>query len=57
MSWTFESWDIPKTGVIRFKKKEIKVMGGRGVGLKSKIIGLLTLEIIGHPEGEIRGNM
>lgn len=32
-------------------------MVGGGERLKSKIIGLLTLEITGHPEGEIRGNM
>lgn len=47
---------FPKLESLDKRKGDVSY-GGGGERLKSKIIGLLTLEITGHPEGEIRGNM
>lgn len=50
MSWKFESGDLYKTRVIRYEKRDVKYL----VGTR---IGILTLKIIGIPEGEVRGNI
>lgn len=47
---------FPKLESLDKRKGDVSYLGGGGK-LNIKIVGLLTLEIIGYPEGEIRGNM